>query len=64
MRRICEINENAMNTTVKESGLLKPYTMEEINARIDKAERDAAEGRYRDHDEIFAKFRQAVLEAV
>lgn len=30
---------------------LKPYTMEELNARIDKAERDSAEGRYRDFDE-------------
>lgn len=54
-----------MDTTKNlETEPLKPYTMEELNARIDKAERDAAEGKYRTHDEIFAKFRQEVLEAV
>lgn len=43
---------------------LKPYTIEELNARIDKAERDSAEGRYRTHDEVFANFRKEIYEAV
>ena len=37
----------------RESGL-KPYTLEELNARIDKSERDAVEGRFRTHEEVFA----------
>jgi hypothetical protein len=43
---------------------LKPYTIEELHARIAKAERDSAEGRYRSHDEVFAKYHQEILEAV
>ncbi|MBR0046399.1 MAG: hypothetical protein IJP75_05880 [Bacteroidaceae bacterium] len=31
---------------------LKPYTMEEINARIDQSERDIAEGRVYEFDEV------------
>lgn len=44
---------------------LKPYTLEELNARIDESERDAAEGRYRTHEEVFANIkREEMLEAV
>lgn len=43
---------------------LKPYTIEELHARIAKAERDSAEGRYRSHDEVFAKYHQEFFEAV
>ena len=32
---------------------MRPYTIEELHARIDKAERDSAEGRYRSHEEVF-----------
>ncbi|MBQ7451663.1 MAG: hypothetical protein IJV60_03825 [Prevotella sp.] len=32
----------------------EPYTMDELNTRIDKSERDAAEGRVRPHEEVFA----------
>ena len=31
---------------------LKPYTMEELNARIDQSERDIAEGRVYEFDEM------------
>ena len=41
---------------------LKPYTMEEINARIDKAERDSAEGRSRDFDDFMRELRQQFAE--
>ena len=36
----------------EETEQLKPYTKEEINAMIDQAERDFAEGRYMDFDEF------------
>ena len=39
---------------VRKGDELKPYTKEELDARIDKSERDAAEGRFRAHEEIFA----------
>ena len=32
---------------------LAPYTMEEIDARLDEAERDMEEGRYFTTDEVF-----------
>ena len=41
---------------------VKPYTMEEINARIDKAERDSAEGRSRDFDDFMRELRQQFAE--
>ncbi|MBR4645177.1 MAG: hypothetical protein IKO73_08505 [Bacteroidaceae bacterium] len=33
----------------------EPYTMEELHARIAKSERDAKEGRFRTHEEIFTE---------
>ncbi len=41
---------------------LKPYTIEELNARIDKAERDSAEGRSRDFDDFMRELRQQFAE--
>lgn len=35
---------------------LKPYTMEELNARIDKAEEDSAAGRYRPAEDLFREW--------
>ena len=37
---------------------LKPYTMEELNVRIDRAEREATAGLGEDHDEVFRKIRE------
>lgn len=37
---------------------LKPYTMEEINAMIDQGERDLAEGRYRDIEDLFREWNE------
>ena len=31
---------------------VKPYTMEELNARIDQSERDSAEGKVYDFDDV------------
>jgi len=42
---------------------LKPYTMEEINAMLDKAEADVAAGRTIPHDEVMRKW-EAELEMV
>ena len=33
-----------------------PYTLEEIHAMINQSERDLAEGRYRDIDELFSEW--------
>ena len=44
---------------IDEYGHIKPYTMAELNARIDKAETDIAYGRFHSRDEIsqmMAKF--------
>lgn len=41
---------------------LKPYTMEEINARIDQAEADSAAGRYRSAEEVFGDWGMALDE--
>ena len=41
---------------------LKPYTIEELDARIDKSERDAVEGRYRTHEEVFASIMNEELQ--
>ena len=35
-----------------EEEAVKPYTMEEINARIDQSERDFAEGNFYTHEEV------------
>lgn len=39
---------------IRKENELKPYTMEELDARIDKSERDASEGRFKTHEEVFA----------
>jgi hypothetical protein len=40
------------NANAVESESMKPYTMEEINARLDQSERDFAEGNYYSHEEV------------
>ena len=37
---------------MEEDDELKPYTMEELNARIVQSERDFAEGNYYTHEEV------------
>lgn len=39
---------------IRKGDELQPYTIEELDARIDKSERDAIEGRFRPHEELFA----------
>ena len=46
----------------QESQQLKPYTMEELNTRIDKAEADSAAGRYRSDEEVFRDWGMGVDE--
>ena len=36
----------------EEKALLKPYTMEELDARLDQSERDFAEGHYHTHEDV------------
>lgn len=37
---------------------VKPYTMEEINARIDQSERDSAEGKVYDFDDVMREIEE------
>ena len=54
-----------MEEYVRKEGTPKPYTMEELQERIAKSERDAEEGRFRTHEEVFADiFKDELLEAV
>lgn len=41
-----------------EESSLKPYTMEEINARIDQAERESAAGHGQDSEEMFRELEE------
>ena len=41
---------------------LKPYTLEELHARIDRAERESAEGKARDFDEFMRELEQEFAE--
>lgn len=36
----------------------KPYTKEELDAMIDRSERDIAEGRFRDIDDLFREWEE------
>lgn len=45
-----------LDTYANKQEQLKPYTMEEINAMIDQGERDLAEGRYRDIEDLFKEW--------
>ena len=40
--------------------MLKPFTMEEIDAMLDEAERDFEAGEYLTHDEMFHHHKEAV----
>lgn len=41
-----------------DEGSLKPYTMEELNARIDQSERDSAEGKVYDFDDVMREIEE------
>ena len=42
-----------LGSYIRKEEKLKPYTIDELNARIAKSESDAAEGRYKSHKEVF-----------
>ena len=39
---------------IRKGDELQSYTIKELDARIDKSERDAVEGRFKTHEELFA----------
>lgn len=49
---LCQCKLNDWNI-IKEREMLRPYTMDEINAVIDNAERESAAGEYRTNEEVF-----------
>lgn len=44
----------------KEDSSLKPYTIEELHARIDKAEREIAAGLGTSHEEVMRRCREKI----
>lgn len=50
---LCGMKEQKEINHLDEEYPLTPYTMEEINAMIDKAERQFAEGKWQDSEEMF-----------
>ena len=44
----------------KEKYSLKPYTLAELNARIDQSERESAAGMGQDSEEMFRELEEAV----
>ncbi|MBR5633646.1 MAG: hypothetical protein IKW78_00470 [Prevotella sp.] len=44
----------------EEAPVLKPFTMEEIDAMLDEAERDFEAGEYLTHDEVFHHHKETV----
>ena len=44
----------------EETPVLKPFTVEEIDAMLDEAERDFEAGEYLTHDEVFHHHKEAV----
>ena len=45
----------------EEAPVLKPFTMEEIDAILDEAEQDFEAGEYLTHDEVFHRHKQTVV---
>jgi predicted transcriptional regulator len=45
----------------KEDYILRPFTIEELNARIDEAEADIAAGRVIDDDEVWAELEEELV---
>ena len=46
-----------LTSYIRKGDELQSYTIEELDARIDKSERDAIEGRFRTHEELFANIK-------
>ena len=57
-KTIIEMSDESYLTESKKDMVLKPYTMEEINAIIDMAERDSAAGLGQDSEEMFRELEE------
>ena len=57
-----EVLSQLMKEAAEEEYSLRPFTMEELNARIDQAERDIAEGRVHDFDEAMDELEKEFAE--
>ena len=52
------VGERLIKYANYEEESVKPYTMEEINARIDQSERDSAEGKVYDFDDVMREIEE------
>lgn len=57
------MNEKKEINQMDEACPLTPYTMEEINAMIDEGERQFADGRWQDSEEMFRELEEEFMEA-
>lgn len=56
------LGECLINRVKNKKGNLKPYTQEEIDARIDLSERQSAEGKVKSTYEVFKKYEKEIAE--
>lgn len=52
------VAEHLVRKAKHESESLKPYTLEELHSRIEKSERDSAEGKVYDFDDVMREIEE------
>ena len=61
VRYLYDTNEDDLNNFEELNDNQQPYTMEELNARIDEAEEEIERGEGKSFDEMMAGFRKELL---
>ena len=61
VRYLYDTNEDGLNNFEELNDNQQPYTMEELNARIDEAEEEIERGEGKSFDEMMAGFREKLL---
>jgi hypothetical protein len=61
VRYLYDTNEDGLNNFEELNDNQQPYTMEELNARIDEAEEEIERGEGKSFDEMMAGFRKELL---
>lgn len=53
LRGVVDVKLNHITKSKGNDNYLKPLTMDEINAKIDRAEKESAEGKFRSNKDVF-----------
>ncbi len=53
LRGVVDVKLNHITKSKSNDYYLKPLTMDEINAKIDRAEKESAEGKFRSNKDVF-----------